>query len=264
MANTGMGWGRGARTGPGSTGRCLDGGAAPSAAAPRVLLIIPCYNEEASIGGLLSEIAATGCGYHTLVVDDGSSDATATVASRHSPVARLAQNLGIGGAVQTGIKYAASRDFDFCIQIDGDGQHDPRAIATLLNAYRKQPANIMIGSRFIDNEGFCSTRMRRAGIRLIVFALNGLFSRGRITDPTSGMRLMDRSAIAFFAKTYPTDFPEPISLAWAMRAGLSVSEVPVEMRARETGVSSIDGLKSASYMIRVLGYILLARLVRPA
>ena len=104
--------------------------------------------------------------------------------------------------------------------------------------------------------------MRRAGIRLIVLALNGLFSGGRITDPTSGMRLLDRSAIAFFAKAYPTDFPEPISLAWAMRAGLTVSEVPVEMRARETGVSSIDGLKSASYMIRVLGYILLARLVR--
>ncbi|MET4241048.1 glycosyltransferase family 2 protein [Bradyrhizobium sp. RT10b] len=184
------------------------------------------------------------------------------MASCRSPVARLAQNLGIGGAVQTGIKYAARQDFDFCIQIDGDGQHDPRAIETLLEAYRNDPTNITIGSRFIDHAGFCSTRMRRAGIRLIVLALNGLFSGGRITDPTSGMRLLDRSAIAFFAKAYPTDFPEPISLAWAMRAGLTVSEVPVEMRARETGVSSIDGLKSASYMIRVLGYILLARLVR--
>jgi len=238
------------------------GAAAPRQVAPRILLIIPCFNEEASIGGLLSEIAATGCGYHTLVIDDGSSDATAAVASCRSPVARLAQNLGIGGAVQTGIKYAARQDFDFCIQIDGDGQHDPRAIETLLEAYRNDPTNITIGSRFIDHAGFCSTRMRRAGIRLIVLALNGLFSGGRITDPTSGMRLLDRSAIAFFAKAYPTDFPEPISLAWAMRAGLTVSEVPVEMRARETGVSSIDGLKSASYMIRVLGYILLARLVR--
>ncbi|MGY8708013.1 glycosyltransferase family 2 protein [Bradyrhizobium sp. 18BD] len=242
----------------GSTDICSS---AQHAGAPRILLVIPCFNEEASIGGLLNEIAATGCHYHTLVVDDGSSDATAAVASRSSPVARLAQNLGIGGAVQTGIKYAARQDFDFCIQIDGDGQHDPRAIKTLLNAYRKQPANITIGSRFIDHAGFCSTRLRRAGIRLITLALNSLFSSGGgITDPTSGMRLLDRSAIAFFAKAYPTDFPEPISLAWAMRAGLTVNEVPVEMRARETGVSSIDGLKSASYMVRVLGYILLARL----
>jgi len=249
--------------GLGSTDTCHNGAAAPQQGTSRVLIIIPCFNEEASVGGLLSEIAATGRGYHTLVVDDGSSDATSAVASCRSPVARLAQNLGIGGAVQTGIKYAARQDFDFCIQIDGDGQHDPRAIETLLEAYRNDPTNITIGSRFIDHAGFCSTRMRRAGIRLIVLALNGLFSSGgRITDPTSGMRLLDRAAIAFFAKAYPTDFPEPISLAWAMRAGLTVSEVPVEMRARETGVSSIDGLKSASYMIRVLGYILLARLVR--
>ncbi|MET4091407.1 MULTISPECIES: glycosyltransferase family 2 protein [Bradyrhizobium] len=254
MADTGLGLG--------STDTCRSGAAAPQQGSSRVLIIIPCFNEEASVGGLLSEIAATGRGYHTLVVDDGSSDATSAVASCRSPVARLAQNLGIGGAVQTGIKYAARQDFDFCIQIDGDGQHDPRAIETLLEAYRNDPTNITIGSRFIDHAGFCSTRMRRAGIRLIVLALNGLFSGGRITDPTSGMRLLDRSAIAFFAKAYPTDFPEPISLAWAMRAGLTVSEVPVEMRARETGVSSIDGLKSASYMIRVLGYILLARLVR--
>lgn len=258
MADMGLG------VGLGSTDTCHNGAVAPQNGGPRVLLIIPCFNEEASIGGVLNEIAATGRNYHTLVVDDGSSDATSAIASCRSPVARLAQNLGIGGAVQTGIKYAARRDFDFCIQIDGDGQHDPRAIETLLNAYRRQPANIIVGSRFIDNAGFCSTRMRRAGIRLIVLALNSLFSSGgRITDPTSGMRLLDRSAIAFFARAYPTDFPEPISLAWAMRAGLTVNEVPVEMRARETGVSSIDGLKSASYMIRVLGYILLARLVSP-
>ena len=238
-----------------------SGAADVPAGAPRILLVIPCYNEEASIGGLLAEIAETGRGYHTLVVDDGSADATSAVASARSPVARLTQNLGIGGAVQTGFKYAARHGYDFCLQIDGDGQHDPREIEVLLAAHRAHPTNITIGSRFIDNSGFGSTRLRRAGIRLIAFALNSLFrGGGRITDPTSGMRLLDRSAIAFFAKAYPTDFPEPISLAWAMRAGLTVSEVPVEMRPRETGVSSIDGLKSASYMVRVLGYILLARL----
>src|SRR5689334_17720009 len=151
----------------GSTDACRSG-----AGAARLLLIIPCFNEAASIGGLLNEIAATGRGSHTLVVDDGSTDATTAVASRHSPVARLAQNLGIGGAVQTGIKYAARQNFDFCIQIDGDGQHDPREIEALLNAYHRQGANIVVGSRFIDNTGFRSTRLRRLGIRLIAFALN--------------------------------------------------------------------------------------------
>jgi glycosyltransferase involved in cell wall biosynthesis len=227
---------------------------------PRILLIIPCYNEEASIGDVLTEIARTGRGYDTLVVDDGSKDGTSAVADMRSAVARLPQNLGIGGAVQTGIKYAARNAYDFCIQIDGDGQHDPREVEVLLKAYHAQRANIVIGSRFIDNAGFRSTRLRRVGSRLIAFALNYLFAGSRITDPTSGMRLLDRSAIAFFAQRYPMDFPEPISLAWAMRAGLKIGEVPVAMRARETGASSIDGLKTVNYMIRVLGYVLLARL----
>ncbi|WP_284270532.1 glycosyltransferase family 2 protein [Bradyrhizobium iriomotense] len=238
------------------------GSAAAQAGQPRILLIIPCYNEEASIGDVLTQIARTGRRYHTLVVDDGSTDATAAVASERSPVARLPQNLGIGGAVQAGIKYAARNAYDFCIQIDGDGQHDPREIDALLDAYQRQSANIIIGSRFIDNAGFRSTRLRRLGSRLIGLTLNNLFAGSRITDPTSGMRLLDRHAIAFFARRYPVDFPEPISLAWAMRAGLRISEAPVEMRARETGVSSIDGLKTVNYMIRVLGYILLARLAR--
>ena len=166
--------------------------------------------------------------------------------------------------MQTGIKYAARNGYDFCIQIDGDGQHDPREIEMLLAAHRRQPNNITIGSRFIDNAGFRSTRLRRIGSRMIAHALNRLFPGGRITDPTSGMRLLDRRAIAFFAQRYPMDFPEPISLAWAMRAGLTVGEAPVGMRPRETGVSSIDGLRVVSYMIRVLGYILLARLARKA
>jgi glycosyltransferase involved in cell wall biosynthesis len=246
----------------GSAGTCRSGAAAPQAGRPRILLVIPCYNEEASIGDLLTEIASTGRDYHTLVIDDGSSDTTCAVASARSPVARLAENLGIGGAVQTGFKYAARNGYDFCIQIDGDGQHDPREIETLLDTYRRQPTNITVGSRFIDNAGFRSTRLRRFGSRMIVIALNHLFAGGHITDPTSGMRLLDRRTIEFFAQQYPMDFPEPISLAWAMRAGLTVGEAPVRMRARETGVSSIDGLKAVSYMIRVLGYIVLARLSR--
>jgi glycosyltransferase involved in cell wall biosynthesis len=227
---------------------------------PRILLVIPCFNEEASIGDLLKEIAAVNADYHTLVVDDGSSDSTSAVASGNSQVLRLIVNLGIGGAVQTGLKYAARNAYDFCIQIDGDGQHDPREIKTLIEAYGRQPHNIVIGSRFIDNAGFRSTISRRLGSKFIAMALNLLFSGGRISDPTSGMRLLDRRAIEFFARRYPLDFPEPISLAWAMRSGLTIGETAVGMRARETGESSIDGFKPLTYMIRVVGYILLARL----
>lgn len=227
---------------------------------PRILLVIPCYNEEASIGELLKEIAAMNAGYHTLVIDDGSSDSTSAVASAYSRVVRLIVNLGIGGAVQTGLKYAARNAYDFCIQIDGDGQHDPREIKALLDAYERQPHNIVIGSRFIHSAGFRSTISRRLGSKLIAMALKSLFAGGRIADPTSGMRLLDRRAIEFFARRYPLDFPEPISLAWAMRSGLTINETAVEMRARETGESSIDGFKPFTYMIRVLGYILLARL----
>jgi glycosyltransferase involved in cell wall biosynthesis len=232
----------------------------PKRDGPRILLVIPCYNEEASIGDLLEEIAAASAEYHTLVIDDGSSDSTSAVASAHSRVARLIENLGIGGAVQTGIKYAARNAYDFCIQIDGDGQHNPREIGALLDAYRRQPHNIIIGSRFIRSAGFRSTTSRRLGSKLIAAALNYLFAGDRITDPTSGMRLLDRRAIEFFARRYPLDFPEPISLAWAMRSGLTIAETAVEMRARATGESSIDGFKPIAYMIRVLGYILLARL----
>jgi glycosyltransferase involved in cell wall biosynthesis len=227
---------------------------------PRILLVIPCYNEEASIGDLLQEIAATSPEYHPLVIDDGSSDSTSAVASAHAQVVRLIENLGIGGAVQTGLKYAERNGFDICIQIDGDGQHNPQEISALLDAYRERAHNIIIGSRFIDNAGFRSTASRRMGCKLIALALNTLFAGNRITDPTSGMRLLDRRAIELFARRYPLDFPEPISLAWAMRAGLTISETAVEMRAREKGESSIDGLKPMAYMIRVLGYILLARL----
>jgi glycosyltransferase involved in cell wall biosynthesis len=227
---------------------------------PRILLVIPCYNEEGSIGDLLKEIAAASAEYHPLVIDDGSSDSTSAVAGGHAQVVRLIENLGIGGAVQTGIKYAERNRFDICIQIDGDGQHNPQEISALLESYRQRPHNIIIGSRFIDNAGFRSTMSRRLGSKLIALALNTLFAGNRITDPTSGMRLLDRRAIELFARRYPLDFPEPISLAWAMRAGLTISEAAVEMRARETGESSIGGFKPLTYMIRVLGYILLARL----
>ena len=229
---------------------------------PRVLIIIPCYNEQGAIAELLDEISACQEGYETIVIDDGSQDATYQIARQFSPTVRLLKNLGIGGAVQTGIKYACSKGFDFCIQIDGDGQHIPGQISKLLQAYQEKPRSIIIGSRYLQNDTFRSTYMRRFGGRVIAKALDVLFSRCSVTDPTSGMRLMDSKVIEFFAKHYPHDFPEPISLAWALKMGFTVGEIQVKMRARIHGNSSIIGLKSISYVFRVLGYIVLARFER--
>lgn len=226
----------------------------------RVLLIIPCFNEQGAIAALLDEITVLGAGYATVVIDDGSGDRTGEIACQLSPTVRLLTNLGIGGAVQTGIKYANRNGFDFCVQIDGDGQHPPAEVGKLLQAYYQAPRSVIIGSRYLANDSFRSTFARRFGSRTIAWSLNRLFARCRVTDPTSGMRLMDRSAIALFASRYPHDFPEPISLAWALKAGLSVGECEVQMRAREHGSSSIVGLRPLAYMFRVLGYILLARL----
>lgn len=229
---------------------------------PRVLIIIPCYNEQGTIGALLREIAACRQNYETIVIDDGSQDSTYQIARQLSPAVRLPRNLGIGGAVQTGIKYARKHGYDLCVQIDGDGQHQPGEISKLLQAYQKTPRSIIIGSSYLHNAGVRSTYARRLGGRIIAGTLNALFHPCAVTDPTSGMRLMDREMIGFFAKHYPHDFPEPISLAWALKMGFTVTEVPVEMRRRVQGTSSISGLKPLSYMFRVLAYIILARFTR--
>jgi glycosyltransferase involved in cell wall biosynthesis len=226
---------------------------------PRVLVVLPCYNEERNIGGVLEEIAALPVAYDTLVIDDGSSDATYRVASAKSNAVRLPVNLGIGGCFQTGIRYAYEKDYDYCVQVDGDGQHPPSEIARLFEARYASGANIVVGSRFSGDSSFRSTRMRRLGIGLISFSLKAVFGH-RISDPTSGFRLLDRKALALFARDYPQDFPEPISLAVAMRNGLVVQETGVAMRSRMHGRSSILGLKTAAYVLRVLSYIGLAKM----
>lgn len=229
---------------------------------PRVLIIVPCYNEQEMIETLIEEIKNQTLHLDTIVIDDGSKDRTYQVANKLSPTVRLIKNLGIGGAVQTGIQYARNKGYEFCVQIDGDGQHPPEEITKLLQAYQKSPRSILIGSRYLKGDTFQSTWARRFGGRTIAFALNLLFGQHTVTDPTSGMRLMDRKAIEFFAMHYPHDFPEPISLAWALKEGLTVGEVAVQMRSRQHGSSSISGLKPIFYMVRVLGYILIARFSR--
>ena len=233
-----------------------------SAPANQIVLVIPCFNEEERIGSLLEEVASLCPGCDVVVVDDGSRDGTSDCVTAPAVCLRHVTNLGIGAAVQTGIRFAQNEGYAFALQLDGDGQHRPDQVAELVAAFNETPANVIVGSRYIGPKSFQSSLARRFGGRTIGWTIQRLYGGQLITDPTSGMRLLDRKAIAFFAESYPPDYPEPISLAWALRAGLSVREVPIRMRARESGVSSIGGIRRASYMIRVISYIVLSRAIR--
>lgn len=227
-----------------------------------VLLILPCWNEEDALSHLLPEILRLFDPRQVLVVDDGSTDGTAAVARAHGVFCvRLVQNCGIGGAVQTGFRFALQEGFQSAVQIDGDGQHPPDQIAKLLAEARQSSADLVVGSRFLGECSFRSSRSRRVGIRLISFFLAALF-RIKVADTTSGMRLYGPRALALYARLYPMDYPEPISLALASERKLVIREVPVLMRERLGGLSSIVGLHAIRYMVRVLGYLILIRLGR--
>lgn len=218
---------------------------------PRLLIIVPAYNEQASLSGLLDEIRGLGdigAQIETVVVDDGSSDRTADIAKAGGArVVRLCHNLGIGGAVQSGLRLAHREGFDFAVQCDGDGQHPPGEIKALLAA---PAADIVVGTRYSGKSNFRSTMLRRAGswwLRVLLRVLTRL----RVTDPTSGFRLYGPRALQLFDNVYPYDFPEPESLAIARAARLSIGEVPVTMRERQGGRSSISGLSPIYYMLKV-------------
>jgi glycosyltransferase involved in cell wall biosynthesis len=221
----------------------------------KILIIIPCYNEEASLPLVLAELSETilpnGYTMSIAVINDCSKDNTAVVAKQHNVILLdLPMNLGIGGAVQTGIKYAMNNSFDIAIQLDGDGQHPPGEIVKLLNALENFSADVVIGSRFIDNEGFQSSLIRRMGIRYFYW-LNRAFTGNAIFDSTSGFRLFNKRTIALAADNYPDDYPEPESLVIFAKAGFKIKEVPVNMRARQGGVSSINPAASLFYCIKV-------------
>jgi glycosyltransferase involved in cell wall biosynthesis len=222
----------------------------------RLLIVIPALNEQTTLGSLLVEIdAARPRIPHTVeavVIDDGSTDETAAVAAKHGcRVVRLCRNLGIGGAVQTGLRLAFTEGFDCAVQIDADGQHPPDQIGRLLADMRALPAaDLVIGSRRLERKGYQSTVLRRLGQAWLRSWLR-LVCRMRVTDPTSGFRLYGPRALHLFQRSYPYDYPEPESLALARACGLSIAETAVEMRERQGGRSSIAGLQSIYYVAKV-------------
>lgn len=215
----------------------------------RVLVIIPAYNEEEAI--LTTVGSVVDAGYDYVVVNDGSTDNTLELCRANGVnVLDLPSNLGIGGAVQAGHKYAQRNGYDVDVQFDGDGQHDVAYIPKLLSAIDRG-IDVVVGSRFIEEpKGFQSTLMRRIG-KTWLACLIRLFVGLGVTDPTSGFRACGEKAIELYSAHYPTDYPEPESLVVATRAGLSVGEVPVVMRERQGGSSSIGFISSVYYMIKV-------------
>ncbi|MDB5024332.1 MAG: glycosyltransferase family 2 protein [Mucilaginibacter sp.] len=221
----------------------------------KVLIVIPCYNEEASLPDVLCELQQTtlpgGYQMEVLVVNDCSKDNTSAVAKKsQAAVINLPVNLGIGGAVQTGILYARDNGFDIAIQLDGDGQHPPKELAKLVAFHLETGANVVIGSRFLEKKGFQSSFARRMGIRYFHW-VNRLMTGLQIYDSTSGFRLFDRAAIEIAAVNYPDEYPEPESLVVFSKAGLNIAEVAVLMSPRLGGTSSIRHFGSLYYCIKV-------------
>jgi len=219
---------------------------------PRCLAIVPAYNEEATIAEVVFEVLDFDPDFQVLVVDDGSSDATAACAeAAGARVLRLPLNLGIGGAVQAGYMYALDRGYDIAVQVDGDGQHDAAELGRLLEPVLAGQADLAIGTRFSGIREYRAPLARRVGIGLFA-TLVSLRVRQRMTDTTSGFRAVNRRGIRLFAVDYPHDYPEVESVVTAARGNLRVCEVPVFMRPRAAGRSSITTFRSLYYVVKVL------------
>ena len=223
----------------------------------KVLLIIPAYNEQDNILKVVRSIEqySKRCQEYTLdyiVINDGSTDNTKCVCEKYGiKCINLINNLGIGGAVQTGYIFAKLNNYDIAVQFDGDGQHDINSLDDVIEPILRKEADFTIGSRFIEeNEGFKSTFLRRVGIKYLSFVIK-LFSKVIIRDCTSGYRAGNKSVIEYLSSNYPVDFPEPESIISLSKANFKIKEVSANMFSRESGVSSISSWKSVYYMIKV-------------
>ena len=221
------------------------------------LVIIPAYNEEQTITGVCNEIRKKAPEYDIVVINDCSTDSTAALCRADGiRVIDLKVNLGIGGAMQTGYRYALKKGYDIAVQVDGDGQHNPFYIEAMFKTLVTEGADMVTGSRFLEAAGYKSTRLRRLGIRYFSFLIRSLTGQ-TVTDPTSGFRLVGRRYIEEFSRNYPRYYPEPESIVRVLKQGGRLVEIPVRMRQRAGGVSSISLRSAVSYVIRVTAAILL-------
>lgn len=221
------------------------------------LVMIPAYNEEKNIVKTVRDIQKNAPDFDYIIINDCSRDRTLALCRKEGlHVLNLPVNLGIGGAVQTGYRYAKQNGYDVAVQFDGDGQHDAAYLVKMREKLVQEKLDMVIGSRFLAHEGFQSSGMRRLGIRYFTKLIR-ISTGKKITDPTSGMRMANRGVIEAFAENYPKDYPEPESVVCLLRQGKRVEEAPVKMRERENGKSSISFSKSIYYMCKVTFAILI-------
>lgn len=224
------------------------------------LVIIPAYNESESIEKTVNEIKEKAKGFDYVVINDCSTDNTKEICEKNGfNIINLPINLGIGGAVQTGYRYGYNEGYDIAVQVDGDGQHDPEFLVKMAKYLETENVDMVIGSRFIEKQGFQSSKTRQIGIKYFTFLIKMMTGK-TITDPTSGLRMVNRDVMKIFAYDYPKDYPEPESVVAILRKGEKVEEIPVIMRARNGGVSSISLKKSVYYMIKVTVAILIEKI----
>lgn len=216
----------------------------------KILVIIPAYNEEGAIVETINNLKRHCKNVDYIIINDCSKDRTLQICNENNfNVINLPINLGIGGAVQTGYKYAYRMGYDIAIQMDADGQHDPKYISELVSKI-EDGNNMVIGSRFIEKDGFQSTFIRRMGINLYSGIIK-ILTKKEIKDTTSGYRAVDRKIIKMFANSYPVDYPEPETDALIAKNNFKIVELPMKMKERDTGSSSITPIKSIYYAIKV-------------
>lgn len=224
------------------------------------LVIIPAFNEEGNLEKTIKDIKDNAPDFDYVIINDCSTDKTLEMCMRHGfSYLNLPVNLGIGGAVQTGYRYAYYHGYDIAVQFDGDGQHSASHLEDMVTTLIDTESDMVIGSRFIEKEGFQSSGLRRIGIKYFT-GLIKLLTGKKITDPTSGMRMINKKLLEKFTDEYPKDYPEPESVVTILAEKYKVTEIPVVMNEREEGVSSISLKNSVYYMIKVSFAILIARM----